>query len=74
MATQLLTVGQRRRRKPFTTVAVVLFALIAFTHLIRLLLDWEVTVNGTVVPKWASGPGLVITAWLALMLWREARK
>jgi hypothetical protein len=74
MAMQLLKVGQRRYNKPFTTVAVVLFALIAFMHLLRLLLGWEVTVNGMVLPKWASGPGLVIAAWLALMLWREARK
>ena len=71
---QVLRVGERRRRKPFTTVAMALFALIAFTHLLRLLLGWEVTVNGMFVPKWASGLGLVITAWLALMLWREARK
>jgi hypothetical protein len=74
MATQLLTVEQRSHLKPFTTVAVVLLALIAFTHLIRLLLDWEVTVNSTVVRKWASWPVLVITAWLSLMVWREARK
>ena len=71
---QLLKVGQRRYNKPFTTVAVVFFTLIASTHLLRLLLGWEVTVNSMVVPKWASGLGLVITAWLALMLWREARK
>jgi hypothetical protein len=71
---QLLKVGERRRRKPFTTVAVVLFALIALVHLLRLLLGWEVTVNGMVVPEWASGLGLVITAWLASMLWREGRK
>ncbi len=71
---QLLKVGQRRHNKPFTTVAAVLFALIAFAHLLRLLLGWEVTVNGMVVPEWASGPGLVITAGLALMLWRESRK
>jgi len=74
MAMQLLKVGQRRHNKPFTTVAVVLFALIALTHLLRLPLGWEVTVNGLLVPKWASGLGLVITAWLALMLWREGRK
>jgi hypothetical protein len=74
MEMQLLKAGQRRHNKPFTTVAVVLFALIALMHLLRLVLGWEVTVNGMVLPKWASGPGLVITAWLALMLWREARK
>jgi hypothetical protein len=71
---QLLKVGQRRHNKPFTTVAVVLFVMIALVHLLRLLLGWEVTVNGMVVPKWASGPGFVITAGLALMVWREARK
>ena len=71
---QVLRVGERRRRKPFTTVAVVLFALVALVHLSRLFYGWEVTVNGMVVPKWVSGPGLVITAWLALMLWREGRK
>ena len=71
---QLLKVGQRRHNRPFTTVAVVLFALIALVHLCRLFWGWEVTVSGMVVPKWASGPSLVITAWLALMLWREARK
>ena len=74
MAMQLLKQGRRRRNKPFTTVAVVLFAMIAFVHFLRLLLGWEVTVNGMVVPKWGSGPGLVITAGLALMLWREALK
>ena len=74
MAMQLLKIGQRRRNKPFTTVAVILFALIAFAHFLRLFWGWEVTVNGMVVPKWVSGPGLVIAAGLALMLWREARK
>jgi hypothetical protein len=71
---RLLKVGERRRHKPFTTVAVMLFALMAFTHLLRLLLGWEVTVNGMVIPKWASGLGLVIAASLALTLWHEARK
>ncbi|HAA03315.1 MAG TPA: hypothetical protein DCZ69_04310 [Syntrophobacteraceae bacterium] len=71
---RLLKVGERRRHKPFTTVAVMLFTLMAFTHLLRLLLGWEVTVNGMVIPKWASGLGLVIAASLALTLWHEARK
>jgi hypothetical protein len=71
---RLLKTGERRRRRPFTTLAVVLFALVALVHLSRLLYGWEVTVNGTVVRQWASWPALVITAWVALMLWREARK
>ena len=71
---QLLKVGQRRRNKPFTTVAVIFFTLMALVHLFRLFFGWEITVNGMVVSEWASVLGLVITSWLALMLWREGRR
>jgi hypothetical protein len=54
-------------------VAVVLFTLMALAHLLHNLLGWEVTVNGMVVPKWVNWPALGVSAWLALMLWREAR-
>ena len=60
--------------KPFTTIAAVIFALIAFAHILRSLLGWEVTVNGMAVPMWASLAGVVIAAGLAVMLLREARK
>ncbi len=58
--------------KPFTTIAVVAFSLMAIVHLLRLFLGWEVTVVGFVVPVWWSGVGLVIAGGLALMVWREA--
>lgn len=57
--------------KPFTTTAAVIFALIAFIHVLRLVMRWEVTVNGAVIPMWLSALGLLIAAVLALMLWRE---
>jgi len=60
--------------KPFTTIAIVLFALLAFLHLLRLLLGWEVTVNGIIVPMWVSVLGFFIVAGLAVMLWREAHR
>jgi len=60
--------------KPFTTIAAVIFALIAFVHILRVFLGWEVTVNRMAVPMWASVVGLVIAAGLAVMLLREARK
>jgi len=59
--------------KPFTTIAVALFALIALVHLLRLFAGWEVVVTGFVIPVWWSAIGLVIAAGLALMVWREAR-
>jgi hypothetical protein len=59
--------------KPFTTIAVAVFTLIAIVHLLRLFAGWEVVVTGFVIPIWWSGVGLVIAGGLALMLWREAR-
>lgn len=59
--------------KPFTTIAVALFALIAVAHLARLFTGWTLVVNGYTVPTWASVPGLVVAGVLALMVWREAR-
>jgi len=60
--------------KPFTTLAILLFALMALAHLYRLLRPFDVVVAGTPLPLWVSIAGLVVTAGLALMLWREARR
>ena len=60
--------------KPFATIAVVIFSLVAVLHLLRLILNWEMIVNGVAIPMWVSGLGFVITAGLAAMLWWEARK
>ena len=59
--------------KPFTTLAVALFVLIAIAHLLRLFNGWEVIVGGFVIPVWFSWLGLIIAGGLAVMLWREAR-
>ncbi len=59
--------------KPFTTLAVVLFSLIALLQLARFLLGWEVTVNGMAIPLWASGVAFVVAAGLAAMVWQEQR-
>jgi hypothetical protein len=59
--------------KPFTTVAVVVFSLVALLQLLRVALGWEVSVNGIIIPFWASLIACVVAATLALMLWRETR-
>ena len=59
--------------KPFTTLAIVIFTIVAMVHLLRILMGWEVLIQGTVVPMWASYLGLVIAGGLAFMLWRESR-
>ena len=60
--------------KPFTTIAIIVFSLIAFMHLLRLLFVWEVTINGMIVPVWLSSLGFMISSGLAFMLFRESRK
>jgi hypothetical protein len=60
--------------KPFTGVAVVVFSLVALLQMLRVALGWEVTVNGTFIPRWASVIGCVVAATLACMLWRETHR
>jgi hypothetical protein len=59
--------------KPFTTATLVILALVAIMHAVRLLLGWSVTVDGADIPMWASVVGLAIAAALAVGLWRETR-
>jgi uncharacterized membrane protein len=59
--------------KPFTTIAVVVFAVVALVHLWRAIAGWEVVINGYAVPISASWIGLVVAALLAAMVWRESR-
>jgi hypothetical protein len=58
--------------KPFSTVAAVVFALVALAHLLRLVYGWEVTLAGWLVPLWVSVVGLIVAGGLAAMVWREA--
>lgn len=60
--------------KPFTTIAVVVFSLVAVLQLLRVVLGWEVTVNGALIPLWASVIACLVAAALAFSLWREASK
>jgi hypothetical protein len=55
--------------KPFTTLAIIVFSLIAFLHLLRLFFEWEVVINGMILPVWISGPGFFVASVIALMLW-----
>lgn len=57
--------------KPFTSLAIVVLALLALLQLARVLLGWTVVVNGFAVPIWASAVAVVIAGGLALMLYRE---
>ncbi len=59
--------------KPFTLTAVVVLALVALVHLVRLFTGWGVVITGFPMPVWWSAPILVIFGGLAFLVWREAR-
>jgi hypothetical protein len=60
--------------KPFTTIAVIVLAILALVHLYRLIMGIEIVVNQMAVPQWISGVVAVIAGALALMIWRESRR
>ena len=59
--------------KPFTVISIVVFSLVSILQLTRLVLGWDVSVNGVVIPFWVSGVAFVVSGGLAVMLWRESR-
>jgi hypothetical protein len=60
--------------KPFTTLASIVFTLVAIVQLLRVGLGWAVTVNGIDIPSWVSVVACLIAATLAIMIRREARR
>ena len=64
----------RNSLKPFTTIAIVIFSLVAVLHVLRLIFGWEAVINGMSVPMWASVLAIIIAGGLAVMLWRESRQ
>jgi hypothetical protein len=64
----------RRSMKPFTIIAIVVFALVSLGHLLRLSLGWEIIINAVVIPMWVSAVAFVIAGGLAFMIWQELYK
>ncbi len=60
--------------KPFATLAVLVFSLVALLQLLRVLLGWEITINGILIPLWASVIACLLAAVLALALWHETHR
>jgi hypothetical protein len=60
--------------KPFTTLAVLVFALVAVVHVFRLVRGIQVIFGTHTIPLWASAVGAVVSGLLAIMVWRESRR
>ena len=60
--------------KPFTTITALLLLLGAAIHAYRLYMGVPVEFGMHHVPMWASYLGVAIPAFLAIMLFMEARR
>ena len=60
--------------KPATTLGVFFLALIAFGHLLRLLLGWGLVIGDRVIPMWPSVLVVLVFGALAVMICRESKQ
>ena len=60
--------------KPFTTIAALIFLLMALVHAYRLATHFQVVMGSHTIPQWVSWVGLIIPAILAWGLWQESRR
>ena len=61
-------------RNPFTSVAALIFTVMAIIHVDRLVTHFRVVFGSHVIPQWVSILGVIVPAILAFGLWREARR
>ena len=60
--------------KPATTITVIFLLIVSIVHLLRLVLQVTVITNLFEVPMWMSVPACIVTAGLAIWLWKENKK
>jgi len=59
--------------KPFTKIASVFLIIVSTLHILRIVLDVDIVINGWYVPFWVNGVAAVVTAFFAVMLLKENR-
>jgi protein-S-isoprenylcysteine O-methyltransferase Ste14 len=59
--------------KNYSRLAAVIFAIIAHLQVIRVLLAWEITLNGIPIPLFASGIAVFVAAALAWLGFAASR-
>lgn len=60
--------------RPFTTIAALIFTIIAVLHAYRLFTHFQVVLGSHTIPGWVSYLGVLIPAILAYGLFRESRR
>ena len=60
--------------RPFTLIAAIIFLAIALVHVYRLATHFQFIIGSHVIPMSVSWIAMLVTALLAVMLFREARR
>jgi len=60
--------------RPVSLLVAVLLLLVVLIHLVRFIFGVEIVIGGMVVPMWMSPIASIVSAVLAVLLWRESRK
>ena len=60
--------------RPFTTIAALIFTIIAVLHAYRLFTHFQVVLGSHTIPEWVSYLGVLVPAILAYGLFRESRR
>ena len=59
--------------KTYMTVSTGIFALVAFLHLARVLLGWDMLIGGWEIPVWLSVVGVIGAGFLAYTGYKQQR-
>lgn len=59
--------------KTGSLLAFIVFVLVALAHVVRLVYNAEVTVDGAIIPQWVSVVGVIVPGLIAFLLWRERK-
>lgn len=60
--------------KTYTMVAAIIFSLITFVHLLRVLIGWEGVIGGWQIPMWLSWLAVIIAGAMAYKGFQLSRK
>jgi len=62
------------KARQYYLVSGTVFALVALTHLLRIVTGWDLVIGDWMAPVWASGLGVLIPGFLATTAFRLARR
>ncbi len=60
--------------RSYCVISGIIFIIIAFVHLLRIIYSWDAVIAGWLVPKWISWAALLIAGYLGYEGLRLAAK